>query len=70
MLYVISDTHKADDCPGKDPGLMKEFATRFSEDNSLDCNSIRYFCLVSNEGNQKITSASIFREELSYSYYD
>jgi hypothetical protein len=33
MLYLVSDAHKADDCPGKDPDLMKEFATKFSEDN-------------------------------------
>ncbi|MGH9977828.1 MAG: hypothetical protein ACRD8Z_18630 [Nitrososphaeraceae archaeon] len=33
MLYIVSDIHKAADCPGKDPVLMKEFATRFSEDN-------------------------------------
>lgn len=33
MLYVVSDIHKAVDCPGKDPDLMKEFATRFAVEN-------------------------------------
>jgi hypothetical protein len=33
MLYIVSDTHKVTDCPGKNPVFMKEFAIRFSEDN-------------------------------------
>jgi hypothetical protein len=33
MLYVASVRHKLHDCPGKDPDLMREMASKLSNDN-------------------------------------
>src|SRR5687767_5162790 len=33
MLYIVSDRHKADECPGKDPELLKVLASKFSKTN-------------------------------------
>ena len=33
MLYIVSDRHEADDCPGKDPELLKVLASKFSKAN-------------------------------------
>lgn len=32
-LYLLSHTHRGIDCPGKDPEMMKELATKFSKEN-------------------------------------
>jgi hypothetical protein len=33
MLYIVSDRHKGQACPGKDPELMKKLALTFSKSN-------------------------------------
>ena len=33
MLYIVSDRHKDQACPGKDPELMKKMALTFSKAN-------------------------------------
>jgi len=33
MLYIVSDRHNANECPGKDPQLLKVLASRFSKTN-------------------------------------
>lgn len=33
MLYVASVKHKAEDCPGNDPHVMKEMASKLSNEN-------------------------------------
>lgn len=33
MLYIVSERHKADECPGKDPEVLKDLATRLSKTN-------------------------------------
>lgn len=32
-MYILSHIHKGIDCPGKDPEMMKELATKFSKEN-------------------------------------
>src|SRR5213593_4102763 len=38
MLYVASVRHKAEDCPGNDPELMKEIASKLSNKNLIKKN--------------------------------
>lgn len=33
MMYVLYNTHRGADCPGKDPDMMKEMASKFSREN-------------------------------------
>jgi hypothetical protein len=40
MLYIVSDRHKAEQCPGKDPELLKVLASKFSKAN-LSKNNIK-----------------------------
>lgn len=35
LLYIVSHSHEATECPGKDPKFLKEFASRFSPDNLI-----------------------------------
>lgn len=37
-MYVLFHTHKAVDCPGKDPELMKQLAAKFTKDNLVKRN--------------------------------
>jgi hypothetical protein len=32
-MYLLSHTHRGINCPGKDPEMMKELATKFSKEN-------------------------------------
>jgi hypothetical protein len=33
MMYVLSNTHRGADCPGRDPDMMKDLASKFSKEN-------------------------------------
>lgn len=38
MLYLVSDRHKAEQCPGKDPELLKVLASKVSKASLLKKN--------------------------------
>lgn len=38
MMYVLYHTHRGADCPGKDPNMMMELASKFSRESLSEKN--------------------------------